>query len=93
MDKEKLIKRVVFLSFALMMAILIIYVTRPAKPTGFEPYVVKAGDTLWEIAETVTPKGEDVRRVVELIKVRNAMKDSGIQIGELLDVPIYGGEK
>ena len=93
MDKEKLVRRIILIASAVMMAFLLICLTRSAKPTGFETYTVKPGDTLWEIAETVTPKGEDVRRVVELIKVRNAMKDSGVQIGELLDVPIYGGDE
>lgn len=90
---EKAIRRAILGAAALLAIVLATCVTRGVKPTSFEPYTVKPGDTLWEIAETVTPKGEDVRRVVELIKVRNAMKDSGVQIGELLDVPIWGGDE
>ena len=87
---ERLIRRAILIGTLLMAAILTICVTRPAKPTGFETYVVKQGDTLWEIAKDAAPKGEDIRRVVQIIKAQNALENSGINVGELLDVPVYG---
>jgi LysM repeat protein len=50
-------------------------------------YTVQSGDTLWDIATTHTPKGEDVRVVVADIRVANDLGSSVIVPGQVLRIP------
>jgi LysM repeat protein len=50
-------------------------------------YRVQAGDTLWEIAGTMTEPSEDVRTVVRRIKELNDLSSSSIQRGQVLLLP------
>lgn len=50
-------------------------------------YRVQAGDTLWEIAGTMTEPSEDVRTVVGRIKELNDLSSSSIQRGQVLLLP------
>ncbi len=51
------------------------------------PYTVRSGDTLWEIAEDLTPAGEDIRATVLEIKQLNELSSSLIVPGQVLVVP------
>lgn len=51
---------------------------------------VVSGETLWNIAQTVTPVGGDVRVTVYEIKRLNELGGSIIYPGELLVVPSVG---
>lgn len=51
---------------------------------------VRAGDSLWTIAETATAPGADVRAVIETIRELNGLDDSVIIPGQRLEVPIPG---
>jgi nucleoid-associated protein YgaU len=52
-------------------------------------YVVKAGDTLWAIAEHQTG-GEDPRPLVDAIADANDLDAAGIVPGQTLIVPVTG---
>jgi nucleoid-associated protein YgaU len=50
-------------------------------------HVVVAGDTLWGIAAEHTESGDDVRRMVNLIKEASALDGGTIFPGQILLVP------
>lgn len=58
--------------------------------TASRTYIVRSGDTLWEIAAEVMPDGGDVRDVVGLIRTMNGLERSVIRPGQRLDVPASG---
>jgi len=56
---------------------------RPAGPAA--TYSVAAGDTLWEIAASLTPQGGDVRQVVHDLRVINHLEaDPRLRAGQVL---------
>lgn len=50
--------------------------------------VVKSGDTLWEIAASHKPKGQDTRIYIAAIKRLNGLSSGSIQAGDTLVLPI-----
>jgi nucleoid-associated protein YgaU len=52
-------------------------------------YVVKAGDTLWAIAEHQA-RGDDPRPLVDAIAEANDLDAAGIVPGQTLIVPVTG---
>lgn len=53
-------------------------------------YTVATGDTLWDIAATLTPAGGDVSVTVADIIQLNRMEGSGLIAGEQILVPVRG---
>jgi len=53
--------------------------------------VVSPGDTLWVIAKEHKPAGMDVRNYIEKIKELNGKRNSSIQSGEVIKLPILKG--
>lgn len=53
-----------------------------------DEYVVRSGDTLWEIAAERTTTGEDVRATITSIRRLNDLDSSMIQPGAILRVPL-----
>ena len=51
-------------------------------------HVVKAGQTLWSIADTHTPTGEDVRRTVALIRSANGISSGVLRTGTAIAIPV-----
>ena len=58
-----------------------------AQEAATEDYVVRSGDTLWEIAEERTVAGEDIRGTIAGIRRLNELDSSLIQPGDVLLVP------
>ena len=58
-----------------------------AAPTTIS-HVVQPGDTLWELAQGITPAGGDVRATVDLIRDANGMTTSLLVIGDLIAIPV-----
>ena len=56
-------------------------------PVSLDAYTVSPGDTLWVIAEDITPPGADVRDTVSVIKQVNRLEQSLIRPGQVLQVP------
>lgn len=51
-------------------------------------YRVKTGDSLWRIAESHGPDGQDVRAVVATIERINDLDGAGLQAGQVLEIPV-----
>jgi LysM repeat protein len=51
-------------------------------------YRVKSGDTLWEIAAEHGPDGVDRRRIVAVIEKINDLATSGLQAGQVIEIPV-----
>ena len=86
---------------ALVVLALLLVVGWALRPTGAaagdaEPAIpvdvvtVSAGQTLWQIASSVTAPGEDVRDVVDRLIVLNGLSGSGVRAGQQLLVPAVG---
>jgi LysM repeat protein len=86
--------------FRIFLAVLIIalavvttaIIGRPAADAVTEPetvsYTVKAGDTVWSIAEKYTPAEDDVRQTVYEICQENDIEDASISAGQKLVIPV-----
>ncbi len=59
-------------------------------PAGSNTYVVAEGETLWSIAQSITPASGDVRDTVATVKAMNLLESADIRPGDQLLVPIYG---
>jgi hypothetical protein len=55
-----------------------------------DTYVVSEGETLWSIAQAITPPSRDVRDTVATVKSMNLLDSADIHPGDQLLVPIYG---
>jgi LysM repeat protein len=55
-------------------------------PVSTTRYVVRPGDTLWSIAQRVSP-GEDPRPVVDLLTSANDLEPGNLVPGQTLIVP------
>ena len=55
-----------------------------------DTYVVSQGETLWSIAQSLTPVGDDVRETVATIQSMNMLSSSSIMPGQQLLVPLAG---
>jgi LysM repeat protein len=51
-------------------------------------YRVKPGDSLWRIAESHGPDGQDVREIVATIERINDLDGAGLQAGQVLEIPV-----
>ena len=59
-------------------------------PAGSDYYVVAQGETLWSIAQALTPADRNVRDTVDTLKSMNELATASIDVGDQLLVPIYG---
>lgn len=57
--------------------------------TGHQ-YVVRAGDTLWGIAEREYGAGVDLRQAVWQIREANSLRDVAVQPGQRVTLPYIG---
>ena len=57
--------------------------------TDEEVYFVEEGDTLWGYAEKHCPKDMDIRKYIQIIVDYNNKDSAGIEVGEIVNVPIF----
>lgn len=55
-----------------------------------EHVIIQSGDTLWGIARTYLPSNSkyDIRDYISFIKKHNQMKNSSLQAGDVIEVPL-----
>jgi len=58
-----------------------------AGPERFTTVTVRAGDTLWSLAERRTPTGGDVEQAIDMIVAANHLDGAAIVPGEHLNIP------
>jgi nucleoid-associated protein YgaU len=59
----------------------------PAPPDAIDRYVVRPGDTLWEIARARVGAEADPRPFVDRIREASGLETSALQAGEVLLIP------
>lgn len=57
-------------------------------PVPTEAYVVRSGDTLWEIAAPITRPGDDVRSTIAEIVDLNGLDGASLSVGQELRLPV-----
>ena len=62
--------------------------SRP-EPLMWRNYIVDRGDTLWDIAEEITPESIAYRTTIKYIEKENGIIDSMIFPGQELLVPVW----
>lgn len=50
-------------------------------------YTVKRGDTLWSYAQSITPKGKNVSKTVDMLMTLNNMHSTKLVAGQTIVVP------
>ncbi|SEJ47409.1 LysM peptidoglycan-binding domain-containing protein [Demequina mangrovi] len=60
----------------------------PGEPVAVNSYMVAAGETLWDIAASLTPDGDDVRDTIAQIQHLNAMSGTSLAAGEQIYLPV-----
>jgi hypothetical protein len=58
-----------------------------AAPEHFSAVTVRAGESLWSIADRYTPAGGNVQETVDQIMAVNHLRDATIEPGEHLTIP------
>jgi LysM domain len=58
-----------------------------ASPSSVQRYVIRPGDTLWSIAQSLEPS-EDPRRVVDLLEQRNGLEPDHLVPGRSIVVSL-----
>jgi len=78
---------VLILLFALLLNNLLSVVVASNTYDDYERITIKEGDTIWDIAKSNNPKGDDVREVVYKIKKINNISNEWIEAGDILKIP------
>jgi Tfp pilus assembly protein FimV len=80
--------------FAIAVAAVIVapqaFAQESSAPPASDTYVVAHGETLWSIAESLTPPSGDVRDTVDTVMSMNLLDSASISPGDQILVPIYG---
>ncbi len=80
-----------FLLLCAVVVALLLAVPRPSSGVGAEErYVVRAGDTLWDLA--AQRFGGDPREGVWRIRARNGLQGASLQPGTVLYLPARAGD-
>jgi hypothetical protein len=54
---------------------------------------VEKEENLWEIAESYKTPKQDTRKVIFLIKEKNDLKSNNLQVGDMLEIPVFTTKK
>jgi len=93
-DEEKNTKsKGIIVMTVIIIALLIIisvfsYKALTKKEIYYKDIEIKSGQTLWEIAESEFGQNIDIRKYVYKIKKINNLKNSNIQPGQIIKIPI-----
>jgi hypothetical protein len=86
--------RAVFVALGLLLVAALVMLGSRAAADGpvsgveVQRHVVAPGETLWQVASTITPRGHDVRdTVAELVRL-NDLPDAGLRAGQIIVVPV-----
>lgn len=84
-------KKVLLTCGIILVAMLLICnsTSKSKKPTEWESYTVQSGDTVCDIAISVTPNNKDYRHAQYYIIEENNIKDAMIYPGQVILVPVY----
>lgn len=63
--------------------------SKSKKPAEWKPYTVQKGDTVCDIAQSITPDNRDYRCAQYYIIEENNIKNAMIYPGQVILVPVY----
>lgn len=93
--KSKIANKPRFTLFCVLCALIMIVgvstLTNASADKNSETYslCISTGDTLWDIARASNTTGKDLRNVVDDIMKLNNMHSTNINVGDVLQIPIY----
>ena len=82
-------KKVMLVIAIIAVAVVVSGMRKPSKAEVYREYVVSSGDTLWEIAEEITPEERDLRYTILDIEKKNNIEDGMIYVGQHIEIPVY----
>lgn len=82
-------KKVMLVIAIIAVAVVVSGMRKPSKAEVYREYVVSSGDTLWEIAEEITPEERDLRHTILDIEKKNNIEDGMIYVGQHIEIPVY----
>lgn len=92
--KVKSLKKALSFLFVIAAFVVVVSIFMPSNKVGGKnedatySYSVSNGDTLWSIAEKITPGNKDIRETVyEIRQLNEFSKDHVIGIGEIIVLP------
>ncbi len=85
-------KKILIILAVIAIALAIAGMRKPSKATEYSQYIVKSGDTLWDISQEITPPSRDVRYTIAEIEEKNNIKDGMIYAGQVISIPVYEEE-
>ena len=83
MKKFLMVIAIIFIAF------LLIGNSKSKEPTEWKEYVVHSGDTVYGIANHITPNDIDYRKTEHYIKEKNHIENAMIYPGQTILVPVY----
>lgn len=89
--KELIISLVFALVMILSSVLFVAFAASQTTEVEYMGYIVKAGDTLWSIADEHAGN-HNLKDVIALIKEKNEMRDSTIYAGDIILVPILSAK-
>lgn len=85
----KVLKTILLLGVIVLVALVWARANEPEKATEYRLCIVQDGDTLWDIANEVTPDSRDIRDTIDEIEEKNDLVKGYIYEGQRLQVPVY----
>lgn len=81
-------RKILFSLLLTVLALVLMYrLIAPPRPSGWQEYTVRRGDTLWSIASAYGD-GYDPRNIIDEIERKNGC-NADIDVGDVLLIPEY----
>ncbi len=85
--QREVIITVIFAVTIVSISLLVAVFADAPEEVKYISYIVKSGDTLWEIAGKYS-KYIEIREMISIIQIENSIEGDTIFIGQILQIPI-----
>ena len=87
-NNKKMVTSLLITGLILVIMTLMALSSYGSKPIKYDEIVIKNGDTLWGIVETINKNNEDPRKLIGNIKRINNLDNVVLQPGQIIKVPV-----